>query len=361
MCHTEPETDRMAILDGPRLELCWGCHTATSHQIDADCSFCHVPLAESGFGIAEIESISMPADHADPSFLLEAHGELAGATIARCATCHTQDRCAACHVDTDRPEIQALAPAPEGMELPLLVSRYEKPPTHEDVDEWLETHGSEAAREACATCHTQNDCRSCHIAPVPPVLETLPAREQVVAPGVGVMPHPPSSHGSVFFLDVHSGLAASDAGYCGTCHDDSFCVSCHAGPSDGGYHPAGFVAQHSAYAFGRNAECANCHSSEAFCRECHAQSGLTGFGRLGPGYHNAGAFWVIRHGQAARQGLESCISCHEQTDCTQCHGVAGAFKVSPHSSDFDPERAWERSPRTCIACHLSNPLIGRGP
>jgi predicted CXXCH cytochrome family protein len=361
MCHNEPGTDRMAVTDEVQLELCWRCHTATSHQVDADCAFCHVPLAESGFGLADIESISMPADHEDSAYLLEGHGQLAREGTARCATCHTQDRCVACHVDTDRPEIQALAAAPDGMELPPLVSYYEKPSTHEDPDDWLGSHGSQASREACATCHTQDDCRSCHVAPLPPVFGTLPTRDQVIAPGVGVTPRAPSSHGSVFFLDVHTSLAASNPGNCSTCHEDSFCVSCHAGPSDGGYHPAGFVARHSADAFGRSAECANCHSTEAFCRECHVQSGLTGFGRLGPGYHLAGALWLIRHGQAARQGLESCITCHKQTDCTQCHGVAGAFKINPHGSDFDPERAWERSPRTCIACHLRNPLIGGEP
>jgi hypothetical protein len=45
----------------------------------------------------------------------------------------------------------------------------------------------------------------------------------------------------------------------------------------------------------------------------------------------------------------------------QCHGVASAFKVSPHGPDFDAERAWARSARTCVACHLGNPLNGSEP
>ncbi len=359
-CHSQPEGDRMSVTGDIQLDLCWLCHQATSHKVDAPCTLCHVPLAESGLGLADIESISMPEDHEDEAFLVEAHGQMATSGVERCATCHTQDRCVACHVDTERPEIQTLQPAPVGMELPPLVSYYVEPATHED-DGWFGEHGLQASRDACATCHTQDDCLSCHIAPVPSAIETLPLRAQVMAPGVGVMPHAPPNHESLFFLGSHTTFAASDPGNCATCHDDTFCVSCHEGPSDGGYHPPGFVAQHSASAFGRDAECTNCHSSEAFCRECHTQSGLTGFGRLGPGYHSAGALWLIRHGQAARQGLESCISCHKQTDCTQCHGVAGAFKVSPHSSDFDAQRAWERSPRTCIACHLRNPLIGNVP
>jgi hypothetical protein len=71
--------------------------------------------------------------------------------------------------------------------------------------------------------------------------------------------------------------------------------------------------------------------------------------------------WLLRHGQAARQNLESCTTCHKQNDCTQCHGVLGAFKISPHARNFDAERAWAQSPRTCLACHIRNPLEGRMP
>jgi hypothetical protein len=129
----------------------------------------------------------------------------------------------------------------------------------------------------------------------------------------------------------------------------------------GGYHPAAFLSRHTASAFGRDAECSTCHNTQTFCRACHAQIGLVpaGGGRLGPGYHDDGPLWLIRHGQAARQNLESCATCHRQVDCTQCHGVLGAFKVSPHTLAFDAERAWARSPRTCLACHVGNPLDGR--
>jgi hypothetical protein len=153
-------------------------------------------------------------------------------------------------------------------------------------------------------------------------------------------------------------LAAADESTCTTCHVETFCVECHDGPADGGYHPTGFVARHSADAFGRSADCATCHSTQAFCRECHEQTGLAGFDRLGPDFHAGGPIWLIRHGQAARQNLESCASCHAQTDCTACHSAVGAFKVNPHARDFDAERAFARSPRTCAACHIRNPLGG---
>ena len=52
-----------------------------------------------------------------------------------------------------------------------------------------------------------------------------------------------------------------------------------------------------------------------------------------------------------------------QRDAASVTGAAcdavGAFKVNPHSRDFDAERAFAKSPATCAACHIRNPLIGR--
>jgi hypothetical protein len=171
----------------------------------------------------------------------------------------------------------------------------------------------------------------------------------------------PASHESVFFMNAHGGLAAAEPGTCATCHTESYCASCHDGPADGGYHPTSFSWRHAAEAWGQEAECANCHSTAAFCRECHQESGLVGRGRPQAGYHDAEPVWLLRHGGPARQNLESCASCHQQRDCVQCHGVLGSFQVSPHTPDFDAEAAWARSPRTCIACHTSNPLGGGVP
>jgi len=356
-CHSAPDGPRMAVTGAIQLGTCWTCHTATDHQVDAPCATCHVPLAETRLGAERIAAFPFPADHGSPGWLIEEHGSKAGSGIARCATCHTSNRCAACHVDTAREEIAALAAAPEGMELPPTYARYVAPASH--VGEgWLATHQETASRSACATCHTSDSCMSCHVAPVPDAVASLPRRDQVVAPGVQVVRHPPESHGSFFFMKTHPVSAASQGRTCTTCHAESFCVECHDGPSRGGYHPPQFVARHQAEAFGRDAECATCHNTQVFCRSCHVESGLGAFGRLGPGYHDGQSLWLLRHGQAARQNLESCAACHAQRECTQCHGVLGAFKVNPHSRAFDAQRAWEQNPRTCLACHIRNPLEG---
>jgi hypothetical protein len=354
-CHIAQGGERMAVADAVQLASCWGCHAAADHQVDADCSLCHVPLAETAFDRDRIAALPVPADHESGDFLDQEHGRLVTEGSARCATCHTRERCASCHVDTEGDVIAGFPPAPAGMELPPAVAHYNEPSTH-FAGQWLTLHGVDASRQECATCHTSDDCASCHVQPLPPAIRALPARADVEAPGVRMAASAPGSHESAFFLEAHTTLAAANDASCATCHQQTFCVSCHDGPVGGGYHPSSFLSRHAASAFGRDAECSSCHNTQIFCRECHVQVGLTRTGRLGPGYHDDGPVWLLRHGQAARQNLESCVSCHRQVDCTQCHGVLGAFKISPHTLGFDAERAWARSPRACLSCHVGNPL-----
>jgi hypothetical protein len=361
-CHTPSGRPRMTVTGTPQMNTCWGCHAhqATSHFVDANCSTCHVPLAGSGFGTARIARLPVPADHKSDDFVLQAHGTEAQAGTARCATCHTAERCLTCHVDGSRKEIQAVPAAPATMELPPAEAHYPVPGSHTD-EGWLSEHGRQAPVGQCNTCHTSNDCLTCHVGSVPELVRALPARAETRAPGVGVQGHAPGSHDSRFFMKAHATLAAADDRGCQTCHTESFCVACHDGPSNGGYHPQDFVSRHPAEAFGQDAECSACHNTAVFCRDCHVQSGLSSSGRLGAGYHTAEPLWLLRHGQAARQNLESCSSCHKQRDCLQCHSVLGAFKVSPHGENFDARSAWAANPRTCLACHLKNPLDGNEP
>lgn len=361
-CHVDPAGGRMTVV-APRLGTCLGCHAhaAEDHVSDAACETCHVPLAASGLRGGQIAAFPVPPDHDVGAFLDAEHGRSVGETPGRCATCHTQDRCVGCHVDPGLPEIQAVPPAPEGMELPPAVAHYSVPASHTDAERWTRSHGADASREACATCHTQDDCRSCHVLPLSGEILAMPARTEAVAPGVMLTSEPPASHASYFFRVGHGATAAASGAACATCHEERECVSCHDGPADGGYHAAGFVARHQAGSFGRDSDCATCHSTQAFCRSCHVESGVAASGRLGPGYHAGGSIWLLRHGQAARQNLESCASCHAQPDCTQCHGTLGAFKINPHDRGFDARAAWEKNPRACAACHVRNPLVGRQP
>lgn len=362
-CHSEAGRGRMAVDTHEELSTCFSCHAhqASEHFIDANCATCHEPLAKSGFGLAHIKNLPVPSDHQRSGFVLNVHGPEARGASDRCATCHTQEKCLTCHVDSNRRPIQAMPVAPEGMTLPDYVAHYPTPDSHRD-EGWLSAHGQQARVGQCNTCHTQNDCTVCHVQPAPTVVAALPTRAETKAPGVELARRAPESHGSPFFLESHAGLASTDQTSCNTCHQQTFCTECHEAASGSGnvYHPPDFVSQHPAQAFGRTDDCTACHNTAVFCRNCHVQSGLGADGRLGPGYHTAEPLWLIRHGQAARQNLESCATCHKQRECTQCHGILGAFKVNPHGDDFNAVAAYERNPRTCYACHIKNPIEGIG-
>ena len=362
-CHIPEGGERMAVSDPIQVGMCWACHvreTDDHFAEDASCETCHVPLASTSFSLDRIAAMPRPLSHEDEDFVAAGHGSLASASLQSCATCHTQEVCATCHVDLGLEEVASMPPTPAGMIVPRFEAQYPVPATHTSGD-WQEGHQADASFGECSTCHTSDDCRSCHVAPVPDLVAQLPSRESTSAPGVMLSERSPESHESVFFLQAHSALAATDQTSCTTCHVDAFCVACHDGEPGGGYHPANFMVRHSSSAYGRDSECSSCHEEQLFCRACHVEVGLAGPRVAAQGYHDASPVWLLRHGQAARQNIESCSSCHRQVDCTRCHGVLGSFKVSPHSARFDAERAWARSPRTCLACHVGNPLNGRLP
>jgi hypothetical protein len=360
-CHASAESPRMTV-EPLQADRCLACHAppSTAHLSGAPCATCHVPLAESGLPLERVARIDLPSDHEPEAFLRELHGRLVVDDAERCATCHTRDRCVSCHVDAGLPEIALLPPAPPTMELPPATARYPVPASHERP--WF---GSEhvaalqvSGRAGCATCHTRDDCASCHLPPLPEAADSLPARARTLAPGVGLFLSAPESHGPPRFALTHGTLAATDRAGCISCHSEPFCAQCHQAPQRPSYHVGDFLASHAAPAWSRNLDCSTCHETQTFCRSCHLQSGLDSQGRLNAGYHDAEPLWLLRHGQPARQALESCASCHSQRNCMQCHSDLGAFRVSPHGPGFDAERALARSPRTCALCHVRSPLGG---
>jgi hypothetical protein len=367
-CHVAEGQPPMHIERRQVLGQCLSCHghPAEVHLVDAPCETCHMPAAETPMGGAWLATLPYPPDHATGDFLRGVHGELAGAEPARCATCHVQERCTSCHVNAAAvPEIAAIPAASGSLELPAYAAHYFVPPSHEAPD-FLDTHGGIASVESCSTCHTQDDCAACHTGDLPAVAVAMPRSADVRAPGVLLEPKPPSSHATASFMTDHGTLAAADAGSCTSCHVRTECADCHeassvevtlppalAGPV---FHPPNYLARHSAEAYGRQLECSSCHETAAFCRDCHEEVGFQPVGALGQGFHDAEPNWLLRHGRPARQALESCATCHQQTDCLQCHSTLGAFKVSPHGSDFDPQVAWEKNPAICFACHVESPV-----
>ncbi|HEY9014169.1 MAG TPA: hypothetical protein VIM84_03785, partial [Gemmatimonadales bacterium] len=342
------------------VQSCFNCHriqTAHLSAPDTSCATCHLPLPlATRLTRQDVADFPAPDNHRDPRFGLDLHGQLAKESgregvAASCATCHARDFCAECHVNA--PEIrviQALAPDPRSL---AIGAKLKAPASHHDP-EFLVRHGSIARKAAgeCATCHTQESCLTCHLGK-PSAVQVLP----VSGPGrgKGAVTHRtrPSSHGKDF-SEIHGPVADSKPQSCEGCHVRPQCLDCHRpNPADAtpGYHPAGFLSRHPAAAYTRETSCGDCHNAGQFCADCHVKAGLGAKGALNAGYHDAKQNFLLGHGQAARQNLESCVGCHAERDCLACHSALSGKRFNPHGPGFDPETLRRKNSQACTACH----------
>ena len=264
--------------------------------------------------------------------------------ISDCATCHgvaSPDGsaypdpvfCSSCHNGTVAPEVGWTPPA-ERVSHNL---RFE--------------HGThiDAAENECADCHVEpgsgsgviklaivESCQDCHE-------QTSVAMSSSPWHGTG-------------WVNSHAADAAASPQACASCHVRQDCLDCHMpGAASGapGYHRADFLAGHATAAYSRETSCYDCHNAGAFCASCHQQAGLVAGSGTGTVFHDASSSFVTNHGQAARQGLESCISCHTESDCVRCHSASTA-RINPHGPNWEGDDLQEKNPRMCILCHGSS-------
>jgi len=273
--------------------------------------------------------------------------------VGRCFDCHgirtahlaaPDSACASCHVPLARAVTLTRSD----------VAGFPVPPSH-DNPRWptREGHGAVAGSSMttnCATCHAQEFCYQCHAGGTPPrVIAALVSDPRSTAL---VALRAPASHGASF-ADRHAALASAGTASCSSCHIRSDCLECHrtTAANAPGYHPAGFLSRHPAAAYARETSCSDCHSQRSFCVSCHQQSGLVATRTLRTGYHDANRFFSAGHGGAARQSLESCVSCHAERDCLPCHSAVGGRRYNPHGPGFDAERLRRKNIQMCTVCH----------
>ncbi len=364
-CHTPAGSVRMAVQNAV-VGQCLSCHGLTGQHVDvpsSECATCHVRLTDAPLLTREeIAKFPRPKSHDSPTFAVGGHGRLAtlagnspgeSGIAASCATCHSRNLCLSCHVNaTEMPVIAALALDDRP---PAFAGSSTSPPSHASAG-FLRHHGRDAQRATatCATCHTRESCLTCHVGPPAKSITSLPVSGPGRATGAQLTRTPPSSH-TVEFTEGHGAEANSRPRTCETCHVRSTCLECHRpdGQSQSRYHPQNFLTRHPAGAYSREANCSDCHNAAQFCQACHQQAGLVAGGRIGAaGYHDAFRGFSLGHGQAARQSLETCASCHAQRECTACHSaVGGGFRFNPHGPGFNASRAKSKNPSVCIACH----------
>ncbi len=353
------------------VDNCLNCHTAGPDHFDAapgQCATCHVPFWEMPQGItdAQVAAWKAPASHAAPDFQAS-HGKLAGpvtikgATFAvspSCATCHAREYCISCHVNAPEvPAIQALQPDPRTLAMPR--PEVKAPASHE-TPTFLTTHGKKLSKQQvtqqCGSCHTSTSCIACHQVP-PQQVRVLAVAGPGRGAGATVARARPATHGTDF-TDGHSQLASSAPQTCAGCHVQEQCLQCHRpnAATQGTYHPADYISRHPVAAYGREASCSNCHNPGQFCQTCHLQNGITPGGRFVGGqamYHDGNPTFAAGHGPAARQGLESCVSCHAEKDCMVCHSAFGGRRFNPHGPNFPAEKLRKANPQMCTACHAT--------
>jgi len=346
-----------------QVQRCLACHGVKPGHLsapDTACATCHLTLAQAtALPRERIGRFPAPPSHEEPSFR-EQHGRLAtpaaaagasAAGVARsCATCHAREFCVSCHVNA--PEvgaIEALASDPRSL---AIEAKLEAPSSHHAPD-FVQRHGQTARRspQACATCHTRESCSTCHVAQ-PEVATALHAAGPGRGAGASIERRRPASHGDDF-TERHAAIASAAPRSCSACHARAECLDCHRpnAASAPGYHPAGFLTRHPASAYARETSCAECHNPRAFCSECHQQAGLVAREPLRGGYHDAKQNFLFGHGPAARQSLESCVSCHAERDCLTCHSALGGRRFNPHGPGFDADRLRKRNPQMCSVCH----------
>jgi nitrate/TMAO reductase-like tetraheme cytochrome c subunit len=225
-----------------------------------------------------------------------------------CTTCHrdnapqrddhgklklTQDDCRNCH--HSRPK--GASPHPTG---------------------WTKTHGAQAAknRQDCATCHTQNQCNTCH--------------------GGLAMPH------STNWKKEHGPKSKQNMDTCRRCHQQSECTTCHQTKRP---HSNDWTPQHGKQAMASPGKCATCHQ-QTDCSTCHKDG-------LKPASHDK--TWPKGHPAVGKQKTALCELCHakqqKQDVCTTCHGGVQMphdddFKMGGHSTvaSFDAKAS-------CFKCH----------
>ncbi len=339
---------------------------ATCHARDY-CVQCHVDAPEQeAIQSLEMDSRSLvfaaeieraPSDH-DSTEFLELHGESSINDISSCATCHTQESCLACHVNVPT-EVARLPVSGVGRGIGVSVER-STPEWHgENVADF---HGDRAGDDPanCSGCHVREDCLDCHRVTIGSAqnLRAVSEAQQAVlteflSEGLGNLP--PVSHGNDFG-ERHGIDAIADPGNCASCHVREDCLSCHlpTGASSANYHTADYITRHPAAAYAREVSCESCHNTRAFCTDCHVDAGLSGRRTLSSGFHDASRAFSVSHGRAARQSLESCVSCHSEQDCMSCHSAQAGRRFSPHGPGFDADRLRRSNSAMCTACHGAN-------
>ena len=193
--------------------------------------------------------------------------------------------------------------------------------------------------EACFQCHSdeRDDCSFCH--------------SDVASAGV----FPEKERHLTFSHETHIVRTFGD---CETCH------SLPHGAADSPFHPSS-LPDHD--------ECFSCHQMQEFydqldCQACHEQ--LLQYGLKPYEEFSHGPDWLHReHGLFVQnpENAETCAQCHDQPFCSECHDGEPTLRLwerSPekvsrtfiHAGDYVHRHMWDAraDSASCMRCHQQN-------
>ncbi|HTM19133.1 MAG TPA: cytochrome c3 family protein [Kofleriaceae bacterium] len=268
----------------------------------------------------------------------------------------------------------------------------------------LATRDNLPRMKLCFGCHdgrkAANACTTCHLAGPGGMVRSEYPEGKLMPSGVlrG------DAHDSMFRTN-HGAVARNDERYCGNCHKKAFCTECHDGvvkPMD--FHPAEYVSLHALDARRNTPDCSTCHREQTFCVGCHARSGVAGdtivgrdvdfevrgsdyvsrivdqnrtaeqrfhpsgwvrynnLGRLDLGADGNPSRAITHHSYQAQRNIRTCVACHRESFCTQCHTPKvniddASPAINPHPNGWRSSRQCRalaaRAGRMCLRCHVN--------
>jgi hypothetical protein len=257
-CHVDVPKKEIATRDDyPTMDRCIDCHQ--EKKVSTECKTCHYTETNGKLqthyssGVLKPKRLHVSAIHSGD--FLRQHAVPAQRDKAYCNQCHTQNDCLQCHDGVGRD------------------ARYHP-------GDWISTHPLRAKKDdfRCESCHNfQQFCLNCHVrSGVATVTELggTSARRTVRVDSLGVAtgPHPMAADGwtDKNSKNFHGAFAQRNIKSCVSCHQEQFCLTCHAsgfnpknptapkGMLQGGNpHPPGFSGKTASARTAR--ACLKCH------------------------------------------------------------------------------------------------------
>lgn len=232
----------------------------------------------------------------------------------------------------------------------------------------LGCHDGATASAACTTCHQREPSGRLQTTFASGALRPMAGNPYGI------------DHGPRFEFN-HAALASAARATCTACHAERECQKCHDGLRKPlSVHPNDWISLHPLQARSNLIGCESCHRMQSFCAACHARSGVAQEAALLPRtrlVHPDRDAWVgvvnqrkaalgpNHHGFHAARDIRSCMSCHREETCLQCHSKAPTLMdqgVNPHPAGFARicRRAARANDRGCLLCHTASDLRGKG-